>query len=258
VKNYTKESLIEALKDIRSQGWIKTKRKNNDGGVGNTLEDLLGIVENNLPLPNAAEWELKAQKKNTTSLVTLFHLEPSPQAYKIVPSILLPTFGWSHKSAGTDNYSISEKSFRQTINARQYSNRGFTIDVDRNNEKIVVVFNPNKIDYDNHPEWGNYVYQKSLPVEPYWGFNDLFHKVGTKLHNCFFVCAESKRIDGNVHFKYEDIFMLKTLDKHKFIDEVEAGNIYVDFDARTGHNHGTKFRLKRNSLLNLYEEVYKF
>lgn len=52
--------------------------------------------------------------------------------------------------------------------------------------------------------------------------------------------------------------MLKTLDKHKFIDEVEAGNIYVDFDARTGHNHGTKFRLKRNSLLNLYEEVYKF
>lgn len=57
MKTYTKESLIEALKGIRDQGWIPTGRKNNDGGVGNTLEDLLGIEENNLPLPNAAEWD---------------------------------------------------------------------------------------------------------------------------------------------------------------------------------------------------------
>ncbi|MBQ5478723.1 MAG: hypothetical protein IIT66_00730, partial [Acetobacter sp.] len=32
--------------------------------------------ENNLPLPNAAEWELKCQRRQTTSLVTLFHIEP--------------------------------------------------------------------------------------------------------------------------------------------------------------------------------------
>jgi hypothetical protein len=67
MKTYTEESLIEALIEIRNQGWIPTRRKNNDGGVGNTLEDLLGIEENNLPIPNAAEWELKAQKKDTTS-----------------------------------------------------------------------------------------------------------------------------------------------------------------------------------------------
>ena len=53
----------------------------------NTLEDLLGIEENNLPIPNAAEWELKAQRKNTRSLTTLFHIEPSPRALKFVPEI---------------------------------------------------------------------------------------------------------------------------------------------------------------------------
>ncbi|HAB54736.1 MAG TPA: hypothetical protein DCE80_21595 [Ignavibacteriales bacterium] len=29
----------------------------------------------------------------------------------------------------------------------------------------------------------------------------------------------------------------------------------VDFDARTGHNHGTKFRIKQNKLPLLYEHV---
>ncbi|MBQ9404354.1 MAG: hypothetical protein IJU15_05160, partial [Synergistaceae bacterium] len=56
---YTKRTLIAALEKIMAQGWIKSHRNvNNDGAIGNTLEDLLGISENNLPLPNAAEWEL--------------------------------------------------------------------------------------------------------------------------------------------------------------------------------------------------------
>ena len=50
---YSKEELVEKLKQI------KNARTGNAGGVGNTLEDLLGIEENNLPIPNAAEWELK-------------------------------------------------------------------------------------------------------------------------------------------------------------------------------------------------------
>ena len=58
---YTKQDLISKLKEISQSGWILNARKGNAGGVGNTLEDLLGIKENNLPIPNAAEWELKCQ-----------------------------------------------------------------------------------------------------------------------------------------------------------------------------------------------------
>lgn len=256
MKTYTKETLIEALVNIRDRGWIETQRKNNDGGVGNTLEDLLGIEENNLPIPNAAEWELKAQKKDTTSLITLFHMEPSPRAYKFVPSILLPEFGWAHQAAG-QRYEQNEKSFRQTINAANYSNRGFIIKVDRNERKILVDFDCRHIESDAHPEWIKLVSQKILSPKPYWGFDDLYHKAGTKLHNCFFVLAESKIINGLLHFHYQDIYMLKKFDLEKFIDAIDKGSIYVDFDARTGHNHGTKFRLKRDALISLYEEVKK-
>ncbi|MBQ7170064.1 MAG: hypothetical protein IJR63_09225 [Synergistaceae bacterium] len=53
----TKPAIIVVLKEIRSRGWVKSLRNaHNDGAIGNTLEDLLGIKENNLPLPNAAEW----------------------------------------------------------------------------------------------------------------------------------------------------------------------------------------------------------
>lgn len=259
MKSYTKESLITALQKIRDQGWIAIpiKRSNNDGGIGNTLEELLGLEENNLPLPNAAEWELKAQKLKTTSLITLFHLEPSPTAYKFVPNILLPLYGWPHKEAGK-KYSDQEMSFRQTINALRYSNRGFSIKVDRKNQRVLVDFNYDCIDQSEHLEWSQRVLKVvgrgNINPQPYWGFDDLFHKAGIKLHNCFFIQADTKREKGILYFHYQKIYMLQTFDKSKFIDAIEKGKIWIDFDARTGHNHGTKFRLRKDSLIDLYAD----
>lgn len=114
---YTKPALIAKLKEISEMGWIKNVRHGNHGGIGNTLEDLLGITENNLPIPNAAEWELKAQRLNSSSLTTLFHTEPSPRAVKFVPQILLPLYSWAHGEAGK-KYLKGEMSFRQTIHGQ--------------------------------------------------------------------------------------------------------------------------------------------
>ena len=57
LKAFSKEELIEKFKAIYAKGWIENYRGNNDGAVGNILEDLLEIPENNLPIPNAAEWD---------------------------------------------------------------------------------------------------------------------------------------------------------------------------------------------------------
>src|ERR1700747_197940 len=119
---YTKPALIEKLKEIAAMGWIPNARRGNAGGIGNTLEQLLGIAENNLPIPNAAEWELKAQRINSTSLTTLFHIEPAPRAIRFVPQILLLKYGWSHQAAG-ERYSAGEMSFRQTIHGGARSDR---------------------------------------------------------------------------------------------------------------------------------------
>src|SRR5437879_962555 len=125
-------------------GWIPNARHGNQGGIGNTLEDLLEIKENNLPIPNAAEWELKTQRLATSSLTTLFHSEPSPRAMQFVPHVLLPKYGWMHQEAGK-KYRPTEMSFRQTIHGASPSDRGFLVKIDRPEQKIVISFDASKV-----------------------------------------------------------------------------------------------------------------
>ena len=73
------------LQEIKEMGWIRNQRPGNAGGVGNTLEDLLDVAENNLQLPDFGDWELKSQRAETGSLLTLFHCEPKPRNARIVP-----------------------------------------------------------------------------------------------------------------------------------------------------------------------------
>jgi hypothetical protein len=253
----TKEDLIRALRDIRNRGWIPNARHGNAGGVGNTLEDLLGIEENNLPIPNAAEWELKCQRAGSASLTTLFHMEPSPRAIRFVPAVLLPKYGWVHQQAG-DRYPQSEMSFRQTINGLSRTDRGFGIVIDRESRKVVVSFDSNKVDA-RHTEWLNTVEERvglgELNPQPYWGFDDLFHKAGTKLLNCFYIQADVRRVEGREQFRYSSILMLQKFSLDKFLHAIETGDVLIDFDARTGHNHGTKFRLRQNAFPSLYDKV---
>jgi len=257
---FSKETLIEKLKEIKSMGWIKNARPGNVGGVGNTLEDLLGIKENNLPIPNAAEWELKTQRIDTTSLTTLFHMEPSPRALKFVPKILLPKYGWPHEEAGI-KYPKKEMSFRQTIHGNSRSDRGFKVVIDHETKKILISFDSKSVS-EEHAEWLKSVRERvgldELDPQPYWGFDDLFHKAGTKLLNCFYVQAQRKREKGEEFFLYSKISVLEKFSLEKFLKALQKGTAEVDFDARTGHNHGTKFRLRQGRLPDLYDEVAKF
>ena len=255
---YTKSTIIAALRDIRSRGWLKSCRNvHNDGAIGNTLEDLLGISENNLPLPNAAEWELKTQRKDTSALLTLFHLEPSPRGLHIT-DYLISNYGWKHRYAGI-KYQDSEKSFRQTLSYMKPTSRGFFIDIDTDSSRIVVRFDPSCID-DELTGWKNdLIAHNRIKYDndylPYWGFNDVYHKAGIKLGNCFYVLADVKKEGEDYFYRYSDIMQMSGFTLDKFLSNITDGNILIDFDARTSHNHGTKFRIKQNAIPLLYEDV---
>lgn len=255
----SKEELIAKFHEIYDNGWVLNYRRNNDGAVGNILEDLLGIPENNLPIPNAAEWELKAQRADTTSLLTLFHMEPSPRALRVVPNVLLLKYGWPHSEAGL-RYPIDEMSFRATLNARNFSDRGFKVNVNDADRRVEIIFD-SSVTAVRHNAWLESVEQRvgnldNFDVAPYWGFDDLFHKAGTKLTNCFYVRADQKieKIGRKrkVYFLYNYVLKLSQFDQDRFIEAIRQGKIYVDFDARTGHNHGTKFRINYNDIPSLY------
>ncbi|MCK5465998.1 MvaI/BcnI restriction endonuclease family protein [Candidatus Parcubacteria bacterium] len=253
---YTKPDLIAKLKKISAMGFVPNARKGNHGGIGNTLEDLLGIKENNLPIPNAAEWELKAQRLNSTSLTTLFHMEPSPRAVRFVPQILLPLYGWAHQEDGK-KYPKGEMSFRQTIHGNSRSDRGFKVVINRKEKKVLISFDSKSVDL-KHKNWLKFVKKNvglgELDPQPYWGFDDLEHKAGTKLLNTFYVQAEVEIRRKKEFYHYTKVTMLQKFNFKGFLKALNKGKILVDFDARTGHNHGTKFRMRQNCLPMLYEK----
>jgi hypothetical protein len=118
----------------------------------------LGIRENNLPIPNASEWELKTQRIHTTSLTTLIHSEPSPRAIRFVPHVFLPKYGWPSQEAGK-LYPLTEMSFRQTIHGLAPSDRGFMVKIDRTQRKILIAFDASKV-APKHAVWLQQVKQR--------------------------------------------------------------------------------------------------
>ena len=184
-------------------------------------------------------------------------MEPSPRAARIVPAILLPKYGWPHKEAGK-KYPASEMSFRATLNCTSPYARGFYINVNRPEERIEIQFDSKRVT-EEFKEWlvfveGSVGLNNINPV-PYWGFDDLFHKIGSKLHNTMLVKAEVKKIEGREYYHYTKLLILRRISKECIVRAVEEGQVLIDFDARTGHNHGTKFRIYEKNLRNLYAEV---
>ncbi len=251
---YTKQTLIDKLKKIAAMGWIPNARHGNHGGIGNTLEDLLGIKENNLPIPNAAEWELKAKRLGSAALTTLFHIEPSPRAIRFVPQILLPKYGWVHKEAGKKHHE-SEMSFRQTIHGKSRSDRRFMVQIDREGRKVLISFDSGSVG-SRHHDWLASVKKRvglgELSPQPYWGFDDLEHKAGTKLLNTFYIQAGVKTVQAKEFYAYKNVMMLEKFSFDGFLLALQEGQVLVDFDARSGHNHGTKFRMRQGCLPMLY------
>jgi hypothetical protein len=257
VKTFTKESLKAELLEISNRGYIPshkdTSSRRNDGAAGNLLENLLGIEENNLPLPNANEWELKVQRFQTSSLMTLFHMEPSPRALKFVPQVLLPIYGWPHDQAGK-THGENERSFRMTMNGGTRTNRGFKVIADT--EVLKISFDSKSVD-PQHSSWLKEIESKvglnDLDPFPYWGLEDLRKKVAAKLQNAFYITADVKKdSEGQEHFHFGKCEILSGFSLDGFIECLNEGSAFVEFDARTGHNHGTKFRIKQSSIPRLY------
>ncbi len=260
--NYTFSSLSEKLKTDVIGKWHPEGRKGNDGSPGNTIEDLLGVEENNLKLPDWGDIELKTHVTKSKSLLTLIHREPQPQAS--IPS-LLKSLGWRHKLAG-DKYPEDEKSFRSTTKANLSSVRGFSIEL--KDERISFIFNPEEVALSTidktgiYPTYGDWLadiesrslhYSKVLPV--FWDKQYILDELKGKLDNTLFILAQTKKIDGVKHFKYYSATFFKGFIPEKLDSLFDEHALFVDFDARTRHNHGTKFRVNVNSVTELFDEA---
>ena len=108
-------TLKKELRRIKKLGFVPTHRTG-DMGIGKTLEDLLNIKENNIPLHDiAGVAELKAYRKNAKSMLTLFTLEPLPKGGDR-DRMLLDNFGYSKRNNGRS------KELHSTLSCKRYNN----------------------------------------------------------------------------------------------------------------------------------------
>jgi hypothetical protein len=244
-----KEDLITTFKNISHTGWISNDyRTTSSGNVGNILEDQLGIKENNLKLPDIGEYEIKAQKvkMQPNSLLSLFSCEPQPQG---TVGNLINWFGWK-PTIWRENYKPNERSFRQTLTSN-FSDRGFRVVVLE--DAVKVEFNAEYVS-TKHKVWKESLQTFDL-VEPYWKFDLLSEKLNVKLKNCIYSVAGSRTVDGIEQFHYSNTMIMEDFSFDRFLEQLHEGNILIDFNARSGHNHGTKFRCRQNIINKLYNTI---
>lgn len=259
----TKDELISKLSSVMNT-WHLGTRSGNDGNQGNTLEDLLGVPENNIPLPDlGGVFELKTQKKESNALITLLHREPSEPA-QAVPKLCI-SLGWPHRDAG-GRYPSDEMSFRSTTYGHNYSDRGFSISATESH--LTFDFEPAQVNktgtdrtgtYSTYGDWlaslsnRTIQYQNIFPVR--YDMNALSDKIKAKLDNTVFVLCKTKRCPttGQKMFYYDEAFIFSGFKICNLVELFNTGGLYLDFDARTRHNHGTKIRVKKDRLPELFD-----
>ena len=195
------------------------------GTPGLFLEKLLGLQVSNLDTPDAGKWEIKYHSGST--LLTLFHLEAQPRGHM---HQMVREFGWLDNDGRT--------SFRHTIHGQ--SKRGFYV---TNESGRITVRNDTISDIE----------------PPYWTHDALLNAFASKLRRLIVVKGTKKKTE----VKYESAHLYWEPKITMFIEAIEKGIIAIDFDARTEdgreglRNHGTKFRIKRDSLNDLYSNNKK-
>jgi hypothetical protein len=245
--------------------WHKGTRQGNHGDAGNTLEGLLGVPENNFKLPDFGEIEIKTKKfEGRTSLLTLFHREPQPA--KSIPS-LLKCMGWKHEQAG-DNYPADEMSFRSTTYGHRFSDRGLKIVPDEKNGKLLFVFDPTQVNrkvvdrtaqFADYGAWADDIelratshYKNVFPI--WYDLRDVEKAFIDKLSHTLLAFYKSKTENSIKFYQYNEAFLMKDVITSEIVRMITDGAMAIDFDARTRHNHGTKFRVKRSEIHRLFTQ----
>ncbi len=251
---YTKNELIQRLRDIKKRGWIVLSRyrQDRDGGLGNTLEDLLGIPENNIPLADYGDFELKTHRSASNSLISLFRFEPRPG--KVIP-YLVKNYGWP-----LPKYGPKEQSLRVDMDAAGYSERGFIAKINEEERRVEIHFNHKEVPQkEPYNAWLQTVEKLvglgDLKPIPYWTFGDLDRKVRAKLRNMVYVTADTSRKTGKQLMKISEAYLLQGAGLSNLLDGIKKGWLQIEFSARTHHNHGTAFRTWERYWPKLYSTV---
>ncbi len=223
----TLEDFIREFTKIKEMGWIRTHRSG-PTGIGKTLEDLLGIPENNLDQPDFGDYELKSCRIGSQSMLTMFTRAPRPARAN---TYLREKYGYSSNA-----YDNDEKVLHSTLSADRFT---------------AIADTGNRLRIHCEPD-GIYIESQDGIEDVFWSREVLRKCFEKKYKNKFvYTKALARGTASNEEFRFIEAYEVAGFDYDAFIKLLEAGKIYVDLrigqyhsgkNAGKTHDHGTGFR----------------
>jgi hypothetical protein len=222
----TIEKFISKFTEVKEKGWVRSNRKG-PTGIGQTLEQLLGIKENNVALPDLGSVELKAHRIGSSSMITLFTF--NRKAWKMNPLAAIKKYGTKDEKERLGMY--------------------FTMSRTPNSMGLLLYVDDTSIS----------VRHVSGEVVADWQLEVLAQRFIQKVPGLVLVSAFSEMRGDTEWFKYERAQLLTETSSNIIHNQLIAGNILVDLrlhdKGTSARNHGTGFRAKEDKLTLLFKNI---
>jgi hypothetical protein len=221
---------------IKAMGYVQSHRKG-DTGIGKTLEDLLGITENNIAGPDFATYELKAGRKESVSMLTLFTKAPLPASAN---KRLLEVFGYAQRKVPRDHRQLP-------LAGKEVDGSKIPVE-DKELHVTVDALKPNSVGLKLGVRENKLSIENDKCVEVYWDNDTLKEAFEKKYHRLVYVLADHKIEGCKEFFWFNEALLLDGFSFERFSELVVEGRLKVDIrighypDGRL-HDHGTGFRI---------------
>ena len=227
------EELRTRLEGLRDAGFIPTLRHGSTG-VGYTLEQRLGLGENNLPIPDiGGRVEVKATRRSSSSLISLFTFNRS--VWQIPQHQVIKEFGY------VDNK--GRQALKSTVSTLSPNTQGLILTLTNGPEMSVSV-----------------LHESSGQALATWSIYHLVGKFVTKFERLLLVKADARRQGTDPEeFHYVDAELVSDPGPAEFHEALRSGTALIDIrmhlNERGGvRNRGTALRIRERDLPSLFSK----
>ena len=231
--------LLDLLCAIGRRGWTKTLRRG-DGGVGFTLESLLGISANSSRAPDYKGVEIKSSRSRSLNQ-TLFAKTPDWKKSRLKSSLdILEERG-----------RFSDKKNRIQLFHSIFANKKNSYDL-----QLEVSAEDNYL-----RQYCNLTDRREDDV--LWEISVLQDALRNKHRQTFWIKSKTRIDDGIEKFLYYEGEYTREPNVELMPLLLEAGEIFVDYTIKQNPNGSAKdqgylFRMKKNNLTSLFGEAKTF
>lgn len=216
----------KAFAKLKAKGWVQSERRG-PTGVGQTLEKLLDLPENNIALPDLGEIELKAHRVNSSSMVTLFTF--NRKVWKMKPLDAIKQYGTPDENGRLGLYFTM---------SRTPNSSGLFLHNERESISVRHI---------------------SGQVVAEWQLQTLAERFISKIPAMIFISAFSEMRGDIEWFRFDRAQLLTGTSADIIHNQILAGNILVDLRLHdkitSARNHGTGFRAHEDKLSLLFQTV---